>query len=92
MARALLEAGIRPDLLCGTSIGAINGAPIALGEKEMPQGGWTETASYLHVGLSATKAQIEDLVAKLICSDGLSSGRAELVLISLQDKIFLFPP
>lgn len=29
MARALLEAGIRPDLLCGTSIGAINGAAIA---------------------------------------------------------------
>lgn len=29
MARALLEAGIRPDLVCGTSIGAINGAAIA---------------------------------------------------------------
>lgn len=30
MARALLEAGIRPDLVCGTSVGAINGAAIAL--------------------------------------------------------------
>ncbi len=29
MARALLEAGVRPDLLCGTSVGAINGAAIA---------------------------------------------------------------
>jgi hypothetical protein len=29
MARALLEAGIRPDLVCGTSIGAINGTAIA---------------------------------------------------------------
>jgi NTE family protein len=29
MARALLEAGIRPDLVCGTSIGAINGAAVA---------------------------------------------------------------
>jgi NTE family protein len=29
MARALLEAGIRPDLVFGTSIGAINGAAIA---------------------------------------------------------------
>jgi hypothetical protein len=40
------------------------GAPIAFSEKEMPQGGWTETASHLHVGLSATKARIEGLVAK----------------------------
>lgn len=30
MARALLEAGVRPDLVCGTSIGAINGAAIAV--------------------------------------------------------------
>jgi NTE family protein len=29
MARALLEAGVRPDLVCGTSAGAINGAAIA---------------------------------------------------------------
>ncbi|KRE27933.1 patatin [Mycobacterium sp. Soil538] len=29
MARALLEAGIRPDLVCGTSVGAINGAALA---------------------------------------------------------------
>jgi len=29
MARALLEAGIRPDLVCGTSVGAINGAVVA---------------------------------------------------------------
>jgi len=29
MARALLESGIRPDLVIGTSIGAINGAAIA---------------------------------------------------------------
>jgi predicted acylesterase/phospholipase RssA len=27
--RALLEAGVRPDLVCGTSVGAINGAAIA---------------------------------------------------------------
>src|ERR1700678_3275119 len=29
MARALLEAGVQPDLVCGTSVGAINGADIA---------------------------------------------------------------
>lgn len=40
------------------------GAPIALSPNEMPQGGWTETASNLHVGLSATKARIEDLTAE----------------------------
>src|ERR1700676_1639906 len=27
--RALLEGGVRPDLVCGTSVGAINGAAIA---------------------------------------------------------------
>jgi NTE family protein len=29
MARALLEAGVHPDLVVGTSIGAINGAVLA---------------------------------------------------------------
>lgn len=29
MARALLEAGVQPELVCGTSVGAINGAAIA---------------------------------------------------------------
>ena len=29
MALALLESGIRPDLVCGTSVGAINGAALA---------------------------------------------------------------
>jgi NTE family protein len=29
MARALLEAGVKPDLVCGTSVGAINGAALA---------------------------------------------------------------
>jgi NTE family protein len=29
MARAVLESGVRPDLICGTSVGAINGAAIA---------------------------------------------------------------
>src|SRR5690349_7910101 len=29
MARALLEAGVQPDLICGTSVGAINGAALA---------------------------------------------------------------
>jgi len=29
MARALLEAGVAPDLVCGTSVGAINGAALA---------------------------------------------------------------
>jgi NTE family protein len=36
MARALLEAGVRPDLVCGTSVGAINGA--ALAADPTPQG------------------------------------------------------
>jgi NTE family protein len=31
MARALVEAGVRPDLVCGTSVGAINGAAIVSG-------------------------------------------------------------
>jgi NTE family protein len=29
MARALIEAGVRPNLVCGTSVGAINGAALA---------------------------------------------------------------
>jgi NTE family protein len=29
MARAVLEAGVQPDLVCGTSVGAINGAALA---------------------------------------------------------------
>src|SRR5262249_18056972 len=29
MASALLDAGIRPDVVCGTSVGAINGAALA---------------------------------------------------------------
>lgn len=29
MARALLEAGVTPDVVCGTSVGAINGAALA---------------------------------------------------------------
>ena len=29
MLRALLEAGVRPDLVVGTSVGAINGAAVA---------------------------------------------------------------
>jgi hypothetical protein len=40
------------------------GAPIVLSHKDMPQGGWTETASHLYVGLSTTKARIEDLTAE----------------------------
>jgi NTE family protein len=35
MLRALLEAGIRPDLVVGTSVGAINGAAVAA-EPELP--------------------------------------------------------
>ncbi len=30
--RALQEAGIRPDLICGSSVGAVVGAAYALGE------------------------------------------------------------
>jgi NTE family protein len=49
MARALVEAGVRPDLICGTSIGAINGAAIAAdptprGTKELLTT-WEELAS-----------------------------------------------
>lgn len=40
------------------------GAPIALSHKEMPQGGWTETASHSYVGVSATKVRIEELTAE----------------------------
>src|SRR5690348_17753100 len=29
MASALLDAGVRPDVVCGTSVGAINGAALA---------------------------------------------------------------
>ena len=29
MASALLDAGVRPDVVCGTSVGAINGAVVA---------------------------------------------------------------
>src|SRR5215470_11125787 len=36
MPRALSEAGIRPDLVAGTSIGAINGAFVAADPRQMP--------------------------------------------------------
>lgn len=40
--RALEEAGIRPDLVCGTSIGALVGAAYAAGEIER-FGQWVES-------------------------------------------------
>jgi NTE family protein len=49
MARALLSAGIVPDLICGTSIGAINGAAIAADPTpsgaERLAGTWQELAA-----------------------------------------------
>ena len=40
MLRALSEAGIRPDLVVGTSIGALNGAFVAADPPTAPRPGW----------------------------------------------------
>lgn len=49
MLRALFEAGIKPDLLVGTSVGALNGALVAtqpdLGVVDRLESLWTEVAS-----------------------------------------------
>jgi hypothetical protein len=39
------------------------GAPVALTKNEMPQGGYTETVSHLHVGIAKTADKIESAVA-----------------------------
>ena len=35
--RLLYDRGIRPDIICGTSVGAINGAKLAEGEGDPEQ-------------------------------------------------------
>jgi NTE family protein len=51
MARALLETGVRPDLICGTSVGAINGAAIAA--DPTPEGAHRLLAMWDEVGEKA---------------------------------------
>jgi hypothetical protein len=41
------------------------GAPAALTAQQMPQGGWTETASLVHVDIDATIRRINAEVARL---------------------------
>ena len=55
--RALEQAGIRPDIVCGTSIGALVGAAYAAGELDRLEQwvlelGFKDVLSYLDVGLS----------------------------------------
>jgi NTE family protein len=63
MARALLEAGVVPDLICGTSIGAINGA--ALAAEPSPDGArelldtWRELATDALLGGSLVGRVVE---------------------------------
>lgn len=63
MAQALLEAGVVPDLVCGTSIGAINGAAIAAdpsprGVKELLDT-WDELAEHDVLGGSVFSRMVE---------------------------------
>ena len=56
--RALEQAGIRPDLVCGTSIGALVGAAYAAGELDRFEQwvlglGIREVVAYMDVGLSS---------------------------------------
>jgi NTE family protein len=63
MVRALLEAGVVPDLICGTSIGAINGAAVAA--DPTPRGAqellatWTELAADSVLGGSLVGRVVE---------------------------------
>lgn len=65
MARALLEAGVVPDLVCGSSIGAINGAAIA-----------ADPSPY---GAQQLLATWEQLAAKAVLGGSLVSRFAEIV-------------
>ncbi|MFW2382371.1 MAG: patatin-like phospholipase family protein [Acidimicrobiales bacterium] len=64
MIKALAEAGIRPDLVVGTSIGAINGAVVSSGPLDQMashlEGMWSELTSrgVLHEGLFSRIANI----------------------------------
>ena len=46
MLRALLERGIMPDLVVGTSVGAINGAAIASDPSVAMRSGWRRLARH----------------------------------------------
>jgi NTE family protein len=77
MARALVEAGVVPDLICGTSIGAINGAAIAA--DPTPRGArellatWEELAADDVLGGSMLGRVVE-----LVRSGTALHGRGEL--------------
>ncbi len=45
------------------------GAPAAIVKDDMPQGGWTETASLLWVDIDATRARIQAEVDRLLVGD-----------------------
>jgi NTE family protein len=56
--RALEQAGIRPDLVCGTSIGALVGAAYAAGELERLEQwvlglGFKDVVAFMDVSLSS---------------------------------------
>lgn len=65
--QALDDAGIRPDIVCGTSIGALVGAAYAAGELERFAGwvsslGVTDVLSFLDVGLAGGMIKGERLM------------------------------
>ena len=77
MAWALLEAGVVPDLICGTSIGAINGAalagdPTATGAQEL-LAMWEELAADTVLGGSLVGRVVE-----IVRSGTSLHGNAEL--------------
>ena len=76
MLRALLEAGITPDLIVGTSIGALNGALLAtepsLGVIERLEGLWRAAASTRALPSISTRIASRSPVASAALSPGLS--------------------
>lgn len=65
--QALAEAGVRPDIICGTSIGALVGAAYAANELDRFAGwvktlGVTDVLSFMDVGLSGGMIKGEKLM------------------------------
>ena len=66
--RALLDAGIRPDVVCGASVGAIVGAAYATGELDRFERwvlglGLKEVTGFLDVGFGSGLLKGERLMA-----------------------------
>jgi NTE family protein len=92
--------GIRPDIICGTSVGAINGVKLAEGGNK-PSEGWTAFLGLENIWLGLQKnddmylslpwlSTLDDAQKRLF---GITSGGAlSSAALGFMLKVFLFPP